>query len=124
MNVSSRVIFTGPLSSNAKTTLLRNAQFYLLNNYESFGIATLEAMAQRLPVLGVNYDVYNDILNDGNSIRFSTLEEAVDKANILIRDSQFVESIGKSRMKDVNGKFTWESVMSHIEKTYRQVSSQ
>ena len=120
LNVAERVIFTGSVSFEAKISILRSAQFYLFNNREGFGVATLEAMAQGLPVIGLDYDAYDDFLDDSNSLRFKTLDEAVEKANVLISDREMAQSLGKAGMMKVKKEFSFEHVMDQIESTYRE----
>lgn len=121
LNVSDRVIFTGSVSRDAKISLLRNARFYLLNNNEASGVATIEAMAQGVPVLGIYYDQYNDILKDSNSIRFRTLEDALAKANLLIKDSGLAQSLGRAGMKEVREELCFERTLDHFERIYKEV---
>lgn len=121
LGVSDRLIFTGRINEDEKRFLLRHAVFYLLANHESFGITTLEAMAQGIPVLAANVKEYTGIIFDNiNSLvyEYGIVEDATNKALRLINNDILRKELGENGKDAVRKNFMWDNLSDIIEKIY------
>lgn len=66
LGLSNRVTFSGWVSGCAKQQLFEQADIFCLpSSYDSFGMSFLEAMANGLPVVAMNWGPISDIVPDG-----------------------------------------------------------
>ena len=121
LKVTDRVIFTGRVNEDEKRLLFQKSQFYLIANHETFGGATIEAMAQGATIIAPNIEEYRDIVVDHvNSLiyEYDSIEDCAKKVKMLN------ESIGLRREMGENGKhlamerFSWDSLADITENTY------
>ena len=86
LNVEERVIFTGRVNEEEKKLLLHGSQFYLISNHETFGGATVEAMAQGIPIIAPNIEEYKDIVVDQVSsliYEYDSIKDCINKVQIF-----------------------------------------
>lgn len=121
LGVSDRLVFTGRISDDEKRFLLRHTVFYLLANHETFGTATVEAMAQGIPVLAANVKEYTGIIfNNINSLvyEYGNVEDATEKAMRLINNDVLINKLGENGIDIAKKNFMWDKLADIIEKIY------
>ena len=119
--VSDRLIFTGRITDDEKRFLLQHAVFYLLANHETFGITTVEAMAQGIPILAANVREYAGIIFDNiNSLvyEYGNVEDAIEKAMHLINNDMLIKKLGENGIDIAKKNFMWDNLADIIEKIY------
>lgn len=124
LRVNDRVIFTGRVEGDEKNFLLRNSLFYLIANHETFGIASLEAMAQGVPIVVPNLNEYTDIASDRvNSLiyEYNSIESCVESIKFLMHDEHLRQELGKNGKTIVRENFHWEHITDEAEKIYYEL---
>lgn len=109
--------FRGFVSKEEKFKLMSGASIFVMPSpYESFSIVTLEAMAQRTPVL-VNGRcqvlVEHVVLSKGGSI-YQDYESFAQALLELIKDPQRLAEMGKLAREYVACKYTFDSVKQRL----------
>ncbi len=109
--------FRGFVSKEEKFKLMAGASIFVMPSpYESFSIVTLEAMAQRTPVL-VNGRcqvlVEHVVLSKGGSI-YQDYESFAQALLELIKDPQRLAEMGKLAREYVACKYTFDSVKQRL----------
>lgn len=120
-----RVVFTGKLNEDEKRMLLHNSQFYLISNHETFGIATVEAMAQDVPIVAPFISEYNDILiNQENSLLYDydSIESCRRVVDMLLKNDALKEYLGCKGKHVAREKFYWDRIADVAEKIYKEIS--
>ena len=121
LGVSDRLIFTGETTEDEKRYLLQHAVFYLLANHETFGITTVEAMAQGIPILAANVKEYTGIVfNNINSLvyEYGNVEDATKKAMHLINNDMLIKELGGNGIDIAKKNFMWDNLADIVEKIY------
>jgi len=125
LQVDDRLIITGKVNEDEKKFLLRNSLFYLISNHETFGVATLEAMAQSVPIIAPNVEEYKDIVLDRvNALiyEYNSTENCVDSIKFLLQDDNFRRELGKNGEKIAREKFHWDHIIDIAEKIYYELT--
>jgi UDP-glucose:(heptosyl)LPS alpha-1,3-glucosyltransferase len=98
--------------------------FALMTRYDTFSMATVEAMATGLPVVVSREAGVTDYLNDGqDSFLLSTCMDVENLTRViarLISDSGLRETIGGAARKTAE-RFSWENIAAQTLTVYRQV---
>lgn len=124
LGVEDRVIFTGRVNEDEKRLLFQESKFYLIANHETFGGATIEAMAQHVPIIAPNIEEYTDILtNQINSLiyKYDSIEDCLKKVEILLEDSDLRKKLGADGIKIAREKFYWQNIADNVEDIYRSL---
>lgn len=125
LNVENRLIFTGQVSEDEKRLLLHESQFYLIANHETFGGATIEAMAQGVPIIAPNIEEYVDIVvNHVNSLtyKYDSILNCLNIINILKDNNDLRQKLGANGKTIVRENFYWERIADVAEKIYISLS--
>ena len=121
LGISDKVIFFG--NSNEITQILNYSDLFLLpSQTESFGLAALEAMACRVPVISSNSGGLPEVNIDGVSGYLSqvgNVTEMADNAIKIISDPEILEQFRK-RALEVAHSFSIEKIVPLYENLYNQ----
>jgi len=122
LNLNKKVIFTG-----LRNDVLRFYQtadlFVHTSKYEGFGLVYLEAMACKLPCIGLKPDYPNtivasdEIIDDGNTGLLAdshSVDDLSEKISKLIDDEQFRIRLGNNSRKICEKKFSWEKTVKSL----------
>lgn len=121
LNVEDRVIFAGRVNEDEKRLLLQECKFYLIANHETFGGATIEAMAQGVPIMAPNIEEYIDILVDQvNSLiyGYDSIEDCLKIVEMLLEDDGLRKKLGAEGIKIAREKFYLDSIADTVENIY------
>lgn len=124
--VVEHVVLTDFVQGAHKEALLQCADIFILPSYhENFGIAVVEAMSRKLPVVISNQvDLYPEVLTAGAGIVTPCAADAVMKAlNTLLNDELLCRQMGENGFNLVTKMYTWDNVAVQIERFYRSILS-
>jgi glycosyltransferase involved in cell wall biosynthesis len=124
--VDRRVLFTGRVAHEDLPTLIRSADVVVsVPWYESFGIATLEAMACGVPVVVSAVGGHLDTVVDGVTglhvaprVPPGTLAARLRR---LLFDPRLGPSLGAAAAVRVRARYTWSRVAAETEAVYNRV---
>ncbi len=121
--VSNSVEFVGQLDDAALKQYLAQAHLFVMaSDYESFGIALLEAMSTGAVVVVNDIDTFREVIVPGDNgflTNFANPAQAAETIAIALRlDPQQREAIG-ARARATARQFCWESIAEQIEHVYR-----
>lgn len=100
--------------------------FILPSLHEGFPLTLLEAWAAKLPVIITNVGGISKICqNKENALIVppKNPEAIVEAFKILIENKTLREKIGKNGRKEVECKYSWESIAKQIDNIYQGVIS-
>lgn len=121
LKITDAVLFEGFQNNIGK--YLSAADLYVLPSYsEGFGIAAVEAMFLKVPVLATNVGGIPEFIKDGeNGWLFdpNSVEDLVEKlTNILSLNTDDRASIGNKGFEDVSNRFTVSKYVENLENLY------
>lgn len=96
--------FKGSVTEEEKLKLMSGASFFVMPSpNESFSIVTLEAMAQKTPILASNGSeaVVEHIRNSSGGLLYSNYDSFKDGINFLLKNEQKTKDMGESGRKYV-----------------------
>lgn len=127
------VIFTGYLSGEALAESYASADIFAFPSItETFGQVVLEAMASRLPVVGLLSEGVCDLVNSGQTgylldARYSTEAESIAgfQATLskLVEAEQQRHEMGAAARREAE-KYSWHEAMAHLVQGYQEVIKQ
>ena len=121
LKVEDRVIFTRKVNEDEKRLLLHKSRFYLIANHETFGGATIEAMAQGTPIVAPNVEEYKDIVIDHfNSLiyEYDSIEDCAKKVEMLNGDDGLRQKLGANEIQMAKENFNWDRIADAAERIY------
>jgi len=98
------IIFKGSVSEEEKLKLMSGAGFFVMPSpNESFSIVTLEAMAQKTPILASKGSeaVVEHIRKSGGGLLYGNYDSFKDRINFLLENEQKTKDMGESGRKYV-----------------------
>jgi glycosyltransferase involved in cell wall biosynthesis len=120
------VQFVGWLEGEAKLAFYRGARaFCMPSHYESFGIATLEAMFSGVPVIGTRVGGFLDLIEDGVSgflVAPSDPHALALRLKLLMGDADKAESMGRAALARAQQRYSCEAVIGRYIDCYRSVT--
>ena len=122
LNLSHRCRWLGHVQGDAKTSLLQQADWFLLPSAaENFGIAVVEAMAAGTPVIvSPQVAVADLILSAGAGLVCPSDPASISK--ILLTHYQGPTSAMRTAARSLaESTFSWNSVADQLESSYRQI---
>jgi glycosyltransferase involved in cell wall biosynthesis len=123
--LSSRVIFTGKVSTEALRSLYRRAEAVVLPSlYEGFGLPAAEAMACETPVVATAVGALPEVLGGEGAGEFVPPRDpqALARAVLKLRaDPEKRKRMGRLGRKRVEDLFTWEKVAERTLNVYREL---
>jgi glycosyltransferase involved in cell wall biosynthesis len=111
--VLSRVTFAGMLRGSAKEAAFRLADVFVLPSYtENFGIAVVEAMARKVPVVVSNrVNIWHEIEGAAAGIVVEPESDAVARGVIRVLDDRKLRrQLGENGFELVRREYSWQSV--------------
>jgi len=122
--VKNHVIFLGRKSNAEVLSYMKKADIFILPSWdEAFGIVYIEAMAMKLPIIGVKNEGISEIIKDGyNGFLVSAKsEKEISKVlSKLITDPKLRSKIGQAGYDTVKDVFTWRENAKFYEMLYNQ----
>ena len=118
------VTFTGMLKGTEKLSAIWESDLFVSTSYlESFGMAIVEAMACKRPVVvsnRVNISPEIDEYGAGlvTSLDHNEISEAIVK---LLNDDHLASSCGANGYRLVTDKYTWKKIIDKILTVYTEV---
>lgn len=125
LSIVERVKFVG--FSKDPHQYLSSADLFVLPSFsEGFGIAVVEAMLMKVPVLCSNVGgIPEFVVDNENGWLFNPLDEGelVDKLNTIIgKDKNELRKMGLKGFSDVNNVFTLKKYVENLEDLYERIS--
>jgi len=120
LEISDKVLFTGPLYGQEKLNAYVDADVYVLpSSYEIFGITVLEALACGTPVIVTDRCGIADVINGQAGLIVPYDEEQLQQTlqYMLIDDKVRLQFSEKGKLL-VREKFNWEKIAEQIERLY------
>ena len=120
MKISNDVLFLG--NSSEVTKILCYSDIFLLpSQTESFGLAALEAMAARTPVISTNTGGLPEVNIHGKTGYLSDLGDVTEMANnaISILKNQETLEIFKQNAKEHTKRFSLDNILPIYEEIYK-----
>ncbi len=123
LGVRKDVIFAG--QQEAIEDLLRCADAFLLpSEFESFGLAALEAMASGTPVVGTDQGGLRELVRDGRDGRLCGVGDVRAMANFLVRllsDPVAHRAFREAARRTASKCYSESEIVSEYENLYREV---
>lgn len=124
LHLEEKVKFLGQIPNEKIPEYLALADCFVLPSLrEGFGIAILEAMAAKVPVIGTNVGGINDIVKDGKAgiLVDPGNSEAIAKAILKIYGQPEVkERLIKSAIAELIS-YDWESIVKKVYEIYQRI---
>jgi len=124
LEISDKVLFTGPLYGEEKLRAYVDADVYVLPSvYETFPVSVLEACACGVPVIVTDRCGIADIID--NKVEYvveynkDQLKDAIIK---VLSDEGLRRRFGEEGKRLVREKFGWDVVVAKVENIYRNVT--
>jgi len=111
------IIFKGSVSEEEKFKLMNRAIFFVMPSpNESFSIVTLEAMAQKTPVLASNGSeaVVEHIRKSGGGLLYGNYDSFKDGVNFLMYNEQKTKDMGESGRKYVIKNYGTKKILKKL----------
>lgn len=121
LKIEDRVVFTGFQAEPSQ--FLSQSDLYVLPSYsEGFGIAAVEAMFLKIPVLATQVGGVPEFINHGENgwlFNPNSVEDLVEKLTyILSLNTDDRASIGNKGFEDVSNRFTVSKYVENLENLY------
>jgi glycosyltransferase involved in cell wall biosynthesis len=117
-NLDNRVLLLGSLKKELVKNIVQEADVYLHPSlYESFGIAVLEAMALKKPIVASRIDSLEELVNDaGILINVGNISGLANAIRNLLEDSELRKSLAQRAFQRAL-KYNW----TNIANTYSEI---
>lgn len=116
-------VFTGLLTGNEKLAAMACADIFVLPSYSDvLGIAALEAMAARLPVVITEGCEFPEVAEHGAGLVVKPNEESVSNAlGELLTDAKLRRRMGERGRKLIEEQYTWHATATAISELYKSL---
>jgi glycosyltransferase involved in cell wall biosynthesis len=104
-----------------------SADFFLFPSYyEAFSLATIEAAACRLPIVGTKINGTEDFIVPGETGEFVKHDPADIAAVLerLVSNPERLAEMGKAARRRVEEEYTWDHIADMTESVYRSLIRQ
>lgn len=122
------VMFLGWIDGDEKLAFYRNAQIFCMpSHYESFGIATLEAMFSGVPVIGTRLGGFLDLVEEGVTgylVPANDHEALAAYIRTLIENPMLAASLGTAGRDRARKLFSSEAIVHRYIQCYREVKGE
>jgi len=119
LNISNFIKFHGALYKKNLLKIYQSSDVFLITSeYESFSIATTEAMACGLPVIGTNVGFLSNLINPGETgflVELNNIKELKEKILFFTNNMDKIREFGSKSRKFVVKNFSWEESAKNIE---------
>lgn len=120
--VENRVIFAGKISHEQKISALQNATVFCLPSYsEAFGVAVIEAMAAKCPVVTTNIMALPEIISHketGLLFRPGDIQLLFEQLTLLLHNGEERARLSTNAFEKVKRDYDWEGVIDRLEEIY------
>lgn len=127
LKVDDKVTFTGFVSELRKIELLKSSHALVLpSTTEGFGIALVEAMAAKTPVIAADISALRELVGDeevGLLFRPRDINMLKTKLRDLLKKSELNKRFSKKGYEFVKRKFSWDKIAKEIEDVFKAVSA-
>lgn len=120
LEISDRVLFTGPLYGQEKLEAYIDAEVYVLPSfYETFPVAVLEAFACGIPVIVTDRCGIADVINSQAGLVVPYDKDQLKHALLqMLGDVKMRQEFGEKGRLLVREKYNWEMIAGQIERLY------
>lgn len=119
------VCFQGSiLNTDVPKALAEMDIFCVTSRKESFGVAVVEAMAMKLPVVATNAEGFREVIEDNNTgiiIEEYDEERIADALERLVLDKPLRQKYGESGRKRAEELYDWNKNVDTMEALYKKV---
>jgi glycosyltransferase involved in cell wall biosynthesis len=123
--IEDRVEFVGWLDGEEKVAFYRNAAMFCMpSHFESFGIATLEAMFAGLPVIGTNVGGFLDLVEEGVTGHLADVGDTQALAGFIRRlaeNPRVATQMGEAGLQRARERYSAHAVVDQYVDCYREV---
>lgn len=121
MGLAGRIFFTGFLRGDDLNKLFQASDLYIMPSVsEPFGIAALEAAANRTPVLVSKQSGVSEVLTHSLKVDFWDTDEMADKILSLLRHPSLYHTLRENSAKDIE-KCTWHQSAQKMIEVYNSL---
>ena len=124
LEISDKVLFTGPLYGEEKLRAYVDADVYVLPSvYETFPVVVLEACACGVPVIVTDRCGIADIVDNKVGYMVEYNKDQLKSAMIkVLNDEGLRRRFGEEGKRLVRDQFSWDVVVAKVENIYRNVT--
>jgi glycosyltransferase involved in cell wall biosynthesis len=126
LGIADRVEFVGWLDGEDKVAFYRHAEIFCMpSHFEAFGIATLEAMFSRLPVVGTRLGGFLDLVEEGVTGHLVDANDPVALAHCIRRlaeDRDIAIQMGDAGFKRAE-RYSTQAIVEQYVRCYRAVTA-
>jgi len=124
LNLSKNVSIVGKIKKEKLIKIYQNSHVFVFPPIygESFGIAILEAMASKTPVVASNSGGIKELIKNkktGFIVKKGDINKLSEKIVELLSDKNLSKKISTSAFKEVK-KYNWKNIVKKIEHVYRK----
>lgn len=123
LEISDKVLFTGPLYGQEKLKAYVDADVYVLPSfYEDFGVTVLEACACGTAVIVTDRCGTADVIDGQAGLVVPHDREQLQHALLhILRNDKLRLQFGEKGRLLVREKFTWEKIAEQVERVYKEI---
>ncbi|MBA7507576.1 N-acetyl-alpha-D-glucosaminyl L-malate synthase [subsurface metagenome] len=123
LEISDKVLFTGPLYESEKLRAYVDADIYVLpSSYEIFGITVLEAMACGIPVIVTDCCGIAEVIDGRAGLVVPYDKERLSDAVLcMLSDDKMRQQFGEKGKLLVREKFNWQKIAEQVEGIYQAI---
>jgi glycosyltransferase involved in cell wall biosynthesis len=122
LKVDDKITFTGFVSELRKIELLKSSHVLVLpSTTEGFGIALVEAMAAKTPVVAADIPALRELVGDeevGLLFRPKDVKTLKTKLELLLRESELNKRLSQKGYEFVKRKFDWGEIAEEVESLF------
>ena len=123
LNLNTHITFTGFITGKDKDILLQGSDLFVLPSFsENFGIAVVEAMAAKLPVVITDeIQIAADIqTGKGGIVINSNLDSLTEALTTLLDFPNLRKQLGNNGFELVKRQYTWQAIAQQMNNFYEQ----
>jgi glycosyltransferase involved in cell wall biosynthesis len=124
MGIGNKVLFTGFLTGEDVNRAYKMADLYVMPSVsEPFGISSLEAMNQNIPVLMSKQSGIAEVVTHALKVDFWDIDEMANKMIAVLKRPPLKVTLGKNGFHESH-KFNWEDSAMKVKNIYEEVIEQ
>jgi glycogen(starch) synthase len=124
MGIGKKVLFTGFLSGDDVNRAFKMADLYVMPSVsEPFGISSLEAMNQNVPVLMSKQSGIAEVVTHALKVDFWDVDEMANKMIAVLKRPQLRETLSRNGFHE-SQRFNWENSAAKVMSIYEEVVGQ
>ena len=122
LGVKKQIIFTGFLSDKERSQALASADVFCLpTQYEAFGIALAEAMAQSKPIIASNVGGVPWVIKGcGYTFENQNIEDLEKKLKLVLNNAKLKKQFSNNALKRAK-LFTFDNIKKELQKAYKEL---